>query len=61
MLDIQEFKESIRAKHFEQKLSILQFEMYYKFYRKLQKCNKASVKLSLMLECMSVDYPDMFK
>lgn len=61
MLDIQEFKESIRSKHFEQKLSILQFEAYYKFHRKIIKCNKASVKLSLMLECMSVDYPDMFK
>ena len=61
LLDIQEFKESIRTKHFEQKLSILQFEVYYKFHRKLIKCNKTSVKLSLMLECMSVDYPDMFK
>ena len=61
MLDSLEFKKSIKSKHFEQKISTLQFEEYYKFYRKLLKCNNASLKLMLMLECTNTKYPNMFK
>ena len=61
MLDSSEFKKSIKSKQFEQKISTLQFEGYYKFYRKLIKCNNASMKLMLMLECTNTKYPNMFK
>lgn len=60
-LDSLEFKKSISSKHFEQKITMLQFEGYYKFYRKLIRCNNASMKLKLIIECTNTKYPDMFK
>ena len=55
------FRESIRTKHFEHKLSLIQFENYYKFIRKIRRCGKISVQLSLMFDCLRRDYPNMFK